>query len=102
MLLLRADDEVLTWMRLQVAEPRDYMVRLARDRCPRTMLEATDRFVLRLAGRSAHDRAAMQRAVPIGRAFSFREQPEVPPREQVLLAAAAAGLRKLRSTRKGP
>ena len=60
MLLLRADDEVFDWMRLQVAEPRDYMIRLAEidaethargDRPVRAALGPADR---------AHDRTAVQ------------------------------------------
>jgi len=80
MLLLRADDEVFDWMRLQVAEPRDYMVRLA-EIDAETMLEATDRFVLR-SGRLIERTTAPQcsRGVPIGRVFTFRERPDTPLR----------------------
>ena len=80
MLLLRADDEVFDWMRLQVAEPRDYMIRLA-EIDAETMLEATDRFALR-SGRLIERTTAPQcsRGVPIGRVFSFRERPDMPPR----------------------
>ena len=80
MLLLRADDEVFDWMRLQVAEPRDYMVRLA-EIDAETMLEATDRFALR-SGRLIERTTAPQcsRGVPIGRVFTFRERPDTPLR----------------------
>jgi PAS domain S-box-containing protein len=80
MLLLRADDEVFDWMRLQVAEPRDYMIRLA-EIDAETMLEATDRFALR-SGRLIERTTAPQcsRGVPIGRVFSFRERPDMPSR----------------------
>jgi len=80
MLLLRADDEVFDWMRLQVAEPRAYMIRLA-EIDAETMLEATDRFLLR-SGRLIERTTAPQcsRGVPIGRVFCFRERPDTPPR----------------------
>ena len=80
MLLLRADDEVFDWMRLQVAEPRDYMVRLA-EIDAETMLEATDRFALR-SGRLIERTTAPQcsRGVPIGRVFTFRERTDTPSR----------------------
>ncbi|MEO5883029.1 MAG: PAS domain-containing protein [Caldimonas sp.] len=72
-LLLRADDEVFDLMRQQVAEPREYMVRLAGIDAD-TMLEATDRFALR-SGRLIERTTAPQcsRGRPIGRVFSFRE-----------------------------
>ena len=80
MLLLRADDEVFDWMRLQVAEPRDYMIRLA-EIDAETLLEATDRFRLR-SGRLIERTTAPQcsHGVPIGRVFCFRERPDTPPR----------------------
>ena len=76
MLLLRADDAVFDWMRLQVAEPRDYMIRLSEIDAD-TMLEATDRFALR-SGRLIERTTAPQcsRGRPIGRVFSFRERPD--------------------------
>jgi len=76
MLLLRADDEVFDWMRLQVPEPRAYMVRLAEIEAE-TMLEATDRFALR-SGRWIERTTAPQcsRGRPIGRVFTFRDRPE--------------------------
>ena len=80
MLLLRADDEVFDWMRLQVAEPRAYMIRLA-EIDAETLLEATDSFALR-SGRVIERTTAPQcsRGRPIGRVFTFRERPETPPR----------------------
>jgi len=78
MLLLRADDEVFDWMRLQVAQPRDYMLRLAEIE-DETLFEATDRFVLR-SGRQIERTTAPQcsRGRPIGRVFSFRETAPAP------------------------
>ena len=80
MLLLRADDEVFDWMRLQVAEPRDYMIRLAE-------IDADDdargdRPVRAALGRLIERTTAPQcsRGRPIGRVFSFRERPDTPPR----------------------
>ena len=80
MLLLRADDEVFDWMRQQVAEPRDYMIRLAEIDAEAT-LEATDRFALR-SGKVIERTTAPQRSRgrSIGRVFSYREQPEVSSR----------------------
>ncbi len=75
MMLLRADDEVFDWMRLQVAEPRDYMVRLA-EIDAEVMLEATDRFALRSGKRIERTTAPQSsRGRPIGRVFSYREAP---------------------------
>jgi PAS domain-containing protein len=76
MLLLRADDEVFDWMRLQVADPRTYMQRLAEiDASER--LQAVDRIVLR-DGRTVERATAPQcsRGQPIGRVFSYRELQE--------------------------
>ncbi|MGZ5215818.1 MAG: PAS domain S-box protein [Caldimonas sp.] len=73
MLLLRADDEVFDWMRLQVADPRQYMTRLA-EIDAETMLQAADRLELR-SGKLVERATAPQRSRgrPIGRVFSFRE-----------------------------
>ena len=73
MLLLRADDEIFDWMRLQVADPRQYMLRLAEIDAA-TLLRASDRVDLR-SGRSIERATAPQcsRGQPIGRVFSFRE-----------------------------
>jgi len=70
---------VFDWMRLQVAEPRDYMIRLA-EIDAETLLEATDRFALR-SGRLIERTLAPQcsRGRPIGRVFTFRERPAAPP-----------------------
>jgi PAS domain-containing protein len=78
-LLLRADDEVFDLMRQQVAEPRDYMVRLA-EIDAETMLETTDRFALR-TGRLIERTTAPQcsRGRPIGRVFTFRERLQATP-----------------------
>ncbi|MEP7302909.1 MAG: PAS domain-containing protein [Caldimonas sp.] len=75
MLLLRADDEVFDWMRLQVAEPREYMIRLA-EIDDATLLQASDRIALR-SGKVVERATAPQcsRGQPIGRVFSFRELP---------------------------
>jgi PAS domain S-box-containing protein len=80
MLLLRADDEVFDWMRLQVADPRRYMIRLS-EIDAETMLEATDRFALR-CGRLIERTTAPQcsRGRPIGRVFTFRERSDTAPR----------------------
>lgn len=74
MLLLRADDEVFDWMRLQVADPRRYMLRLAEIDAA-TLLQATDRVELR-SGRVVERVTAPQcsRGRPIGRVFSYRER----------------------------
>ena len=74
MLLLRADDEVFDWMRLQVADPRQYMLRLAEIDAT-TLLQATDRVELR-SGRVVERATAPQcsRGRPIGRVFSYRER----------------------------
>ena len=79
-LLLRADDEVFDLMRMQVAEPREYMLRLA-DIDADEMLESTDRFALR-SGRLIERTTAPQcsRGRPIGRVFTFRERSGTPPR----------------------
>ena len=78
-LQLHADDEVFDLMRMQVAEPRDYMLRLAEIDADE-MLETTDRFALR-SGRLIERTTAPQcsRGRPIGRVFSFRERPQTPP-----------------------
>ena len=97
-LLLRADDEVFDLMRQQVAEPRDYVVRLA-EIDAETMLEATDRFALR-SGRLIERTTSPQcsRGRPIGRVFTFRERPATSPEHslfvagpRVLLAAGGRG-----------
>jgi PAS domain S-box-containing protein len=77
MLLLRADDEILDWMRRQVDDPAAYMRRLAEIDAT-ALLQATD--VLRLRSGTALERATMpQRSQgrPIGRVFTFR--PVEPP-----------------------
>ena len=91
MLLLRADDEVFDWMRLQVAEPRDYMLRLAEiDAEP--MLEATDRFALRsgrlIERRPRRSAAAACRSAGCSPSGNGRD---TPLGHRVLLAAAGRG-----------
>jgi PAS domain S-box-containing protein len=73
MLLLRADDEVFDWMRMQVQDPRRYMQRLAEIDAA-TMLQATDRVALR-SGKVVERATAPQcsRGRAIGRVFSYRE-----------------------------
>ena len=75
-LLLRADDEVFDLMRMQVAKPREYMLRLAEIDADE-MVESIDRFALR-SGRVIERTTAPQcsRGQPIGRVFTFRERPE--------------------------
>jgi PAS domain S-box-containing protein len=72
-MLLRADDEVFDWMRLQVADPPAYMRRLAEIEAAER-LEAVDRIALR-DGRTVERATAPQcsRGRPIGRVFSYRE-----------------------------
>ena len=74
-LQLHADDEVFDLMRMQVAEPRAYMLRLAEIDADE-MIESTDRFTLR-SGRWIERTTAPQcsRGRPIGRVFTFRERP---------------------------
>jgi hypothetical protein len=63
-------------MRMQVAEPREYMMRLAQIDADE-MIESIDRFSLR-SGRVIERTTAPQcsRGRPIGRVFTFRERPE--------------------------
>ena len=81
-LQLQADDEVFDLMRMQVAEPRQYMLRLAEIDADE-MLESLDRFALR-SGRVIERTTAPQcsRGRPIGRVFTFRERPQTPPATQ--------------------
>jgi PAS domain-containing protein len=74
MLLLRADDEVFDWMRQRVADPREYLRRLAAiDAEP--FLEASDRVELRSGG--SLERVTLpqlSRGRVIGRVFTFKPQ----------------------------
>jgi PAS domain S-box-containing protein len=73
MLLLRADDEIFDWMRSQVANPREYMRRLA-DIEAAEMMQATDRIELRAGG--CLERVTLpqcSRGRPVGRVFTFRD-----------------------------
>jgi PAS domain S-box-containing protein len=72
MLLLRADDEVLDWMRQRVESPAAYTRRLAEIEAD-PMLRATD--TLRLRSGALLERATLpqlSRGRPIGRVFSYR------------------------------
>jgi PAS domain S-box-containing protein len=73
MLLLRADDEIFEWMRSQVADPREYMRRLA-DIEAAVMMQATDRIELRAGG--CLERVTLpqcSRGRPVGRVFTYRD-----------------------------
>jgi len=72
MLELRADDEILDWMRRQVDDPPAYMRRLAEIDAT-ALMQATDRFRLRCG--AVLERATLpqrSRGRPIGRVFTFR------------------------------
>jgi PAS domain S-box-containing protein len=72
MLLLRADDEIFDWMRSRVADPREYVRRLA-DIDAADMMQATDRIQMR--GGGALDRVTLpqcSRGRPVGRVFTYR------------------------------
>jgi len=72
MLVLRADDEILDWMRAQVDDPAAYMRRLA-EIDAEALLQATD--VLHLRSGLVLERTTLpqrSRGRPIGRVFSFR------------------------------
>ncbi len=73
MLLLRADDEIFDWVRLQMADPREYTLRLAElDADP--LAEATDRLLLRPGG--AIERVTVpqcSRGRAIGRVVTYRD-----------------------------
>ena len=81
-LQLRADDEVFDLMRMQVADPRAYMLRLA-ELDADELLESNDCFALR-SGRLIERTLAPQcsRGRPIGRVFTFRERPAAPPQSR--------------------
>jgi PAS domain S-box-containing protein len=81
-LQLRADDEVFDLMRMQVADPRAYMLRLA-ELDTDELLESTDCFALR-SGRQIERTLAPQcsRGRAIGRVFTFRERPASPPQSR--------------------
>jgi PAS domain S-box-containing protein len=73
MLLLRADDEIFDWMRSQVADPREYMRRLA-DIDAAEMMQSTDRIQMRAGGWL--DRVTLpqcSRGRPVGRVFTYRD-----------------------------
>jgi hypothetical protein len=73
MLLLRADDEIFDWMRNQVADPREYVRRLA-DIDAAEMMQATDRIALRAGGWL--ERVTLpqcSRGRPVGRVFTYRD-----------------------------
>ena len=73
MLLLRADDEIHEWVRLQVADPRTYLQRLAEIEAD-PLAEATDRLLLRPGG--AIERVTVpqwSRGRAIGRVFTYRD-----------------------------